>query len=302
MATMFCPGCGKSISAEEKAKGFCPGCGKPLSGSPKAAAPPPRPAPRPRPETTRIEEEAPGVTPSVLGWGTVRAGLAQTVVGSLLLAFSGLVMYVIRITALDGHGTNMLIVVIAALCGVGTLAGFVAAVSGAFMGCAAPSESGARGWAVACTVLLTLFITLLAVVFIAYRESEYALQGDIALGPRLHSTAPAWQPNELQVVRYLMFASLPLAQLCYLLFLRAVASFFQRDALALGVVCYLAFNLLFTTGLVLLFSGVLDLGSLPIQGEGLAYLFIAVVVTLGVWGVVLVGQVRGAVTRGILKS
>ena len=28
MATMFCPGCGNSISAEEKAKGYCPGCGK----------------------------------------------------------------------------------------------------------------------------------------------------------------------------------------------------------------------------------------------------------------------------------
>jgi hypothetical protein len=104
------------------------------------------------------------------------------------------------------------------------------------------------------------------------------------------------------VVLYLTLGSLPLAQLCYLLFLRSVASVFQCSGLALGVVAYLAFNLLFTAGLFLLFTGTLERGSLPVQGEGLAYLFIAIVVTLGVWGVVLVGQVRGAVTRGLLQS
>ena len=301
MATTFCPGCGKGLSAEEKAKGHCPGCGKPLPGL-SAAAPPLRIAPPPRSQPAHIEEEEPAITRSVLGWGTVRAGLAQTVVGSILFAFSLLVMYVIRITALDGHGTNMLIVVIGSLCGVGALAGFLAAVAGSFMGCAAPSESGARGWAIAYTVLVTLFITLAAVQFIAQREADYTFQREIGFGQRIGHTTPAWRPDELQIVRYLLIGSLPLAQLCYLLFLRSVASFFQRSALALGVICYLAFNLLFTAGLFLMFTGTLDSGSLPVQGEGLAYLLIAVVVSLGVWGVVLVGQVRGAISRGLLQS
>src|SRR5215470_14109798 len=97
MPTTFCPGCGKSLSAGEAATGFCPGCGKPLPGaaivpvSPLPAPPPPRPAPRPERTSppagpARLDEDAqPAVSRTVLAWGTVRAGLALTVFGAILL-------------------------------------------------------------------------------------------------------------------------------------------------------------------------------------------------------------------------
>jgi hypothetical protein len=304
MPTMFCPGCGKSLSAEEKAKGFCPGCGKPLSGS-QQAAPPPRPAPRPLPETPHLGEETAGVTPSILGWGTVRAGLGQIVVGAIISSLSALVAYAVKMTAVEGEGTSALPVVVLWFCLGSGLVGVVVMLAGVFLGCGVPEESGARLWAFTASALLILVFILGGIFLLGelqLRERQEAVERNIFVGSRPAPVAPTWTPDEVKMVAYFGCAAVVLAQVCYLLFLRAVASFFHRDGLALGIVCYLVFNLLVLAGLLLMATGALDLGSLPIRGMGPLYLFIALGVTLGVWGVLLVGQVRGAVTRGMLKS
>ena len=302
MPTMFCPGCGKSLSAEQKATGYCPGCGLPLPGVRATDVPPPRPAPRPREQAPRVEEEEAGVSRSVLGWGTVRAGLGQTVVGAILSALGLLVAYAVGMTATDGGGTSALPVVVLFLALTTAGVGVIVALAGAFLGCAAPQESGARGWAVACSVLLALTFVSGVVFRLGTQERADAVQRDIRFGQRVDRVAPIWGPEELRAIFYLGCGGFLLAQVCYLLFLRAVASFFNRDALALGVACYLAFSLLLSAGTVLFLTGTLEAGSLPVRGVSLLYVLIAVTVTMSVWGVVLVGQVRGAVTRGIVKS
>ena len=104
MPTMFCPGCGKSLSAEQKATGYCPGCGLPLPGIRAADVPPPRPTPRPREQAPLVKEEEAGISRSVLGWGTVRAGLGQTVVGAILCGLGLLVVGAVGISATEGGG------------------------------------------------------------------------------------------------------------------------------------------------------------------------------------------------------
>lgn len=307
MPTLFCPGCGKSISAEEKATGFCPGCGKVLPGptSVSAPPPPPRPVQRERPAVAHPEPEDLGITRSVIAWGSVRAGLGQTVVGAIISSLSLLVFYVINITAVEGGGTSALPVTVGLACGVIAVVGIIVALAGMFLGCAAPADSGARGWAFATSTLLVLVCVLGAVFFVGFRElqkRERAVEQTLLVGAQPHLGAPAWTPDEVQRVLYFACGAFVLAVVCYLLFLRAVAAFFHRNGLALGVVCYLVFLLLSLAGLLVLVTGALDPGALPVGGTYLPYLFIAVGVTLGVWGVVLVGMVRGAVTQGMLQS
>ena len=182
--------------------------------------------------------------------------------------------------------------------------GAIVMLAGAFLGCAAPQESGARGWAIACSALLALTFVLAVVFRVGTLERDRAVQRDFFSSHPEHTglAAPVWGAEELRAIFYLGWGGFFLAQLCYLLFLRAVASFFNRDALALGVVCYLAVGLLLSAGAVLLLTGAIASSALPVRGVSLLYLLLAVTVTMSVWGVVLVGQVRGAVTRGIVKS
>lgn len=307
MPTMFCPGCGKGLSTEEKATGYCPSCGKPLPGSTATAAvlPLPRPASRAPSQPAHFEEEEPGVSRSVLGWGTVRAGLGQTVVGAIICSLSLLVLYVVRMTAVEGQGTSALPVIVLWFCAGSAAVAAVVMLAGVFLGCAAPAESGARAWAFCASALLILVFILGGVFTLGRRqleERQAAIEDRaIFVDARPTPVASSWTADEVRMVAYFAGAASVLTQFCYLLFLRAVASFFQRGALALGIVCYLVFNLLFLAGFVLMATGTVDPDYLP-QGTGLLSLFIAIAVALGVWGVVLIGQARGAVTRGILQS
>jgi hypothetical protein len=337
MPTMFCPGCGKSISLEEKAKGFCPGCGKPLpttdgSVAPRPAAEVPRPASRPAAATLQpvVEPEEPAIPREVLGWGTVRAGLALTVFGAILFFACVFVLLAVWITTgenplttarvtepaaigpqtAEPTGTNVLTVVVTILSQIGLPAALVLAMAGAFMGCAAPERSGVRGLAISFSALLALAIVLAIVLAIAVAEKRHADEENlrrfssypsVSAGPA-KAVTPTFGPDEIRIVLFALCAAVILSQLFYMLFLRKAALYFDRDSLALGVVCYIAFFLLYCGGVFLVATDAVEVRIRPAGGEGPLWVFLGAWVTLCVWGVVLVGLVRGAVTRGILKS
>src|SRR2546429_270339 len=90
MAFVTCPSCNHTLTATELQTGWCDECGKKLpshvTAQPAASL---RSADAPRTSSLAL---APMHRQDILGWGTVRAGLAQVVVGGILLAvgFAGI--------------------------------------------------------------------------------------------------------------------------------------------------------------------------------------------------------------------
>lgn len=333
MPTMYCPGCGKAISAEEKAAGACPGCGKPLPGITSAAVPSRSSvaesawaSPRRRPDNpVRVvaeEGDDPVVPREVLGWGTVRAGLALTVVGSILFFACAFVLFTVKGVAVpqavpsvehaqrgglvgERAETNALTVVVGFLGSLGLVAALVLVLAGMCMGCAAPEDSGARGWAIGVSALLALSIVLTVVLAVAATEIHRAQVENldrVMSGRPPVPTVPTWGPYEVRLLLYGLCAAAVAAAVFYLLFLRGVARHFHRDSLALGVGCFLAFFGLFCAGVLLLATQTVEVKLRPAGGESMLWVVLGALATVSVWFVVLVGMVRGAVTRGILKS
>jgi hypothetical protein len=242
-----------------------------------------------------------------MAWGTVRAGLGLTFYGMLLFCLCVLLLGVVGLTAEGQQSTSALAVVAVFLSAVGLFAAVALAVAGGCMSCAAPGKSGAKGWAWGVCAFLVASLVLGAVTLVTRADSLRLEQENIG---RIFRGEPAldsvWGAGETQVLRHAFYASLALCNLCYLLFLRRVASSFRRKALALGIVGFLGLLLVFVTSLVVLTHEEIRLPfPLPFvlpSGEMFLKMILAAVAALGTGYVVLIGRARRAITRGILKS
>ena len=162
MEPVYCPECGKSVSLDEKLERRCTACGSPLPGAggarPEVTADVPT---RPRPpaagwtrpdEAPDRDDDGPSVPDgSVLGWGTVRAALALSIVGVAAFFVSLIVGFSVAAEAVGKKEPKTSTDYLNLLFAVGMIAGAALAGAGTCMGCAAPSEAGARGWAIGAT-------------------------------------------------------------------------------------------------------------------------------------------------------
>jgi hypothetical protein len=244
----------------------------------------------------------------LLAWGTVRAGLALTFVGSLLAFISlfvlAAVMLSVRARLQGGAALPVLVLMCASL---GWVAGLILVVSGACMTSAAPQNSGAKGWGIGTCIFALLTLVLFAVVVlvginvIEQREKQEKENNLILLGePRLGPAREPFSPQEARLIVYGFEGTWLLGVICYWLCLRAIASHFRREGLAVGVLVYLIVNVLFTVGVNVMFhSDKPPVANLD-QLQTLAWVILVGFVVLAVWGIVLVGVVRAALTEGLL--
>jgi hypothetical protein len=214
-----------------------------------------------------------------------------------------------------GASMLALLVFFGSLCGM--FAGMVLAVVGGCMGSAAPRDSKVRGWGIATCVFavpaLALTVVLLLGAFDAVltemvrqdREARIGNPlGDDAEAPKERTAA--FTPDELRTCAYVLEAVGVLGVGCYLLCLQSIARHFKREGLAVGVICYLMFFLLFVAGLNVLAitrPGEPQEGAASLDRIKMAsWVFLACVGILGAWGLVVVGMVRGVMTQGLLRG
>jgi hypothetical protein len=312
MDPVYCPECGKSVSFDEKLARRCAACGTPLSGAewarPDLTADVPT---RPRPPTagwTRPDEapdrdvaRRPRVADeSILGWGTVRAGLALSITGVAAFFVSLIVGFSIAAEAVGKKDPGTSTEYLSFLFGVGMIAGAALAGAGTCMGCAAPSESGARGWAIGATACVGLVILLVPLLEAAEREQSRA-EFNKVLGEK--PAASAWTEKGLKNLRYCIYGLVIVGNVFNMLFLYQVAAYFRHRGLGVGLLIYLFLSLLYSIGVMLLREGAFEITLRPKGGvESSLWLFLGSGVALSVWFVVLVGMVRGTVTRGVTQS
>lgn len=305
MTTYFCPGCGKGLRYEDRESGYCPGCGKPLPATLALSE-------RVRPEGPRraAEDEPPrrsAVTEmrevsrqtmrfDLLGWGTVRAGLALTLVGGIL-ACLGLAIILLLVlsdtSATMSRGNSALDAVARELLLFLTLLGASMHLCGIFMGSAAPADSGSKGAAIACCAALSLTLLLVLVNRLVMMEQRHSFD---PMSGRIVRPSTAFGEGEQKALEYAQLFMSLIAGVCYCLFLRGVARFFKRDGLAAGILAFLLIGLVYGIGVTVYRL------SEEIITEPMRWVLLGSMVALLVWFFVLVGLVRGAITRGLLRA
>lgn len=311
MAALHCQHCDHLLTSAEIQDGWCESCGKRVPAGITSA-----PSHR-DPELLPPRREAPAPARAVrgtngfLGWGTVRAGLAQVFVGVLLLSVGlGLLLLVTldtkaAVAARPGTGKQVLQIITILMLAIGG----ILAAAGMCMGCAAPADPGPRGWAlgVAGCVAAALLLFLLQVTFQAEnarvdRENfDRELRSSDFSKPRPPRQELPYGEGAMKVLSYLLEGTSWLGGMLFLLFLQGVAQAFHAPARANHALVYLLVSLV-VGGLFIAFRIAVAGGSfstLPFEVRGgVAF---GVFAFLAVWFLILVGLVRGTVTRGLAR-
>jgi hypothetical protein len=250
MAIVFyCPECRQQLRVNEDYRGRrmrCPRC----SGSvtvpesdardvPMEAVVQPESRERPR-RTERREEDRwdeydddehrdAGLLP---GWITVRGGLAtvNTGLGIVLVAFlANTVITIISVLTLWRGDSAVRIAGLLALL-LAALTALILGLVGQGMCCAAPEESGSKGWAIASFLVALLGASLLILGFVTLL---------------LSSPGPYRSPTAALTMLWTSLFAFEVAHILLMLFLRKVAVFFLNYSLARNLIFYLSFQLAF---------------------------------------------------------
>ncbi len=250
--------------------------------------------------------------PDVLAWGSVRAGLSLTFLGVLLTLLCPLVFAVIVWALADEKRPSVLALVALGSSVLGLFAGMVLFIAGAGMGCAAPRESGARGWGVGacvCGPLTLVILVLLGMIGLDRLNQHFAeeqrlrQEAELALRPdvkreTISLPVTAFNDGEQQAIVCSFQGMCWLTLACHLLTLRASMASFGRRGLRMGVTCFLLFSLLYLGGVnVLSREREWDEGRLKMLGG----LLLGGFVVLQVWYLALAGLARAALTAGLRK-
>jgi hypothetical protein len=278
MTSLTCPSCNHVLTATEVQDGWCDECGKKLPAHLSAHV-----TAAPRSSAVATSGPPPRVTVSrqdIPGWGTVRAGLAQVIVGGILFGLGFLVTVWLEssqdVLTARAQGVGLLFLV--QLLGLALACGAILFLVGLAMGCAAP-EAGPRGCAVAqviCMVLLYLFYALVLPAL---------LTNGVDPNPRL----------VLIIFQVLGFGQMVFA----LFFLRGVAGALGNASLARGILIFMAIALPLAVVENVL-AHILPDRILPVRsGETVAWLFLGSAVAFAVSFLVLAGLARATITRAL---
>jgi hypothetical protein len=280
-----------------------------------------RPAPRyaddeprgPAPAPRRLYEDQPyepeyrpsggGGRELAPSWGTARAGLAVVNIGLIifLVAFVifvltwGLLIWTAARGGVGGRGADNLGAVAIAVFIVfilAALADLILWFVGVGMCCATPSGSAAKGLAVGSLICSVLFVVLLlAVVVFAIALGPRRIQGDDIVLKVI-----GWADNIVFLVAGVLF----------LFYLRAVASYFGNNGLAVNIIVFFIVTLLFVVGTTIanflspaivqnLFARGANVQALATVALIVAIAILVVAILLLAWLTYLVGATRSSI-------
>jgi hypothetical protein len=312
-----CPHCDVPLTAEEQLRVTCPSCHEKLD----------RPAPvRVSAKDVDWEDEAlpvrkPRDRRAVLGWGTVRAALALTALGLVLLLGPGTGLIVLLRLVKEPHEYQVYLrlALTAALA-----LGVVLLPVGQLMCAAVPALSRARGFA---TVFVLLAVLMAGVgVALFYNQvhkpaprlgqddqppAQAAKGGGMGMGkmqppPR---EPPAREPLGETVVWSLWVGLYGLGILAHAFFtatLFQISRHLQDGALGVSLLLFLCVSLVFASGVVLLYA----VRTFPNRRDDLvaplpdwaSWSMLAVAVLLLLWELIQVLWTRGIITRAMLRG
>ncbi len=297
-----CPHCGTALTSGEIESPFCPTCRKPLSGQVFVEAPP-----------IVLDDEdddwdrpaGPGrmTGPQVLGWGTVRAGLALVAVGLVFLMAGAWGMWLAFFTNEERIARPFLPETVFVLSLVALAPGVALPLAGMSMGCAAPPASRAKGWAIGFLICLGLavFLGVLALVGEQMNQAARRDHRDRQRHRGVFQEEPVpWNETLLAVLSITAISAVLVAPALSSVSMQRMARFFGNRSLAL------AFNIFLVVSLVggVASGGGLILLSIFMRGEGDVLIgFLALLVGTGicVWHLILVFKLRRTMTKAMLK-
>jgi hypothetical protein len=313
MTPRMCPNCEHPLTEAELKSGWCESCGKKLPGW-LTLGPPDRLEPALEQPTTapalpsRVVRK--GSSEELLQWGAVRSGLGQMILG-LILVLAGEVAAALQadvtasaLRSSQLSGPTMAKQIFTVFTVGAVFVGCVIFGAGTAACASAPADSGTKGLAVCSTVFLVLAVLFLVVYSAAATENQLAEVRaqfqDLNNFGRSPKTELPFRELTITVMQLFLLGLHGLQAVFLLLFLRAVAAFFRNWGLAMGTVVYLVFYLLVVSlGTLAVFA--LRSKMLSDPQEYFPMIARAVGAAMAVWFVVVVGLVRGLITRSLLR-
>ena len=314
MAALRCQQCDQPLSSAEIQDGWCENCGKRVPAGLLSAAARGEVEPvASRPVSSQrgpVSEVAVARSKSLLGWGTVRAGLALVFVGVLLLVLGwGLLeVFVLEAKASTvkelGTGKKLLLTLSPLLMQIGG----ILLAAGMCMGCAAPSDPGPRGWAIGISICVALLVLnfLLKNTF-ELENARVERENYARTRAPANREAPPKQKEvpygegTMKALGYALEGTVWLAGILFLLFLRGTGTTLHSSGVATNAVVYLvAFVVVGATSVLIRVAAAsrsLSSGAL----EALSWVKVGAVVLMAAWLLAVVGLARGTVTRALAR-
>jgi hypothetical protein len=311
MSLANCPACGHVLTNAERSEGWCENCGKRLPGAVGV-------------QTTRTpaaREQAPlgpaiyqgGASAGALGWGTVRAGLAEVAVGQVLLSLVLVGLLLVFLSAeLDARPADRgtLGEVLGVLTIGLSIVGGVLLLAGMCMGSAAPAGTQGKGAAVGVCVCVALQVLVLLITQATQAENERVARQNLrrAFEDRRLGGGPLAKPMPFSpaVLRGLRLARSAIAivqGLLFVVFLRGVALTFGRRGLAAHLLFFLVLTLALGALAFLLQVAIETESALlrPRQARYVLYGSLGVGVVVLLWLLGLTLAVRRTITRALTR-
>jgi hypothetical protein len=215
---------------------------------------------------------------TILGWGTARAGLGLNFIGSIFLTIAIGLFLLIILTESNrfdrGFGRNDITQILTIAAAVFGYLGAALYLIGIFLSGGSSSESGAMGWSIGTRVSILVFgVTVLLM----------SMSG----GGR----------GTAEVMIIVMSIELGIVTLCWLMYLRQVASYSGSYGSATNAVILLVVSeILIVVGVIVAF-----VGPFRIDGPGLAIVMNLVAIGMGVWQSIVIGGTRAGLTRFLIQ-
>jgi hypothetical protein len=280
-------------------------------------AEPPVRAERPASEEPYWERYRPDPE-KVLGWGTIRAGLAVLAFGIILtvLAIAAWVILIknepASLRSSEGFPSRYFLFRI--LDGFSLVGGIAVSATAMFMAIAVPSGFSAKGWAagvVACLVLAGMTLLLLMFADLKNAEAEHkareerfrARMDDLRrpVQPR-PEPEPPWSPGAIRAVQIIYKSALILAGTCFGWFLWAVARRLGRYGLASATLVYVI--VCTVLGIAVFILSIVAEKSASVEKYftgGWVWGWLGVIGAFGLWTLVEVCLVRGAISSTLVR-
>jgi hypothetical protein len=283
VSSLVCPGCRQEVADEDLEAGICGLCGAALGSFRTKEGLPLWTKPEKQHDTSPPYKSRPTIRDfpieiirGLIGWATLQTSLLLVFFGLLLLIASGLATLVLLAAGVPLSGCDSPTLLIVGTT-VGLMLGSVLILIGILDLCALPASSGARGWGMACSILLLV------------------CSGSVLFHRFLLKSPPGWLAAVLPTLEILLGL---LGITCYLLALRGAARALGNQSLDRAFTVYLLCFLLCSGGAGLFqVSGVLE----PFPPESILIGLLVPLLLLLVGLLVLVELLRRSTIQAISK-